>query len=122
MSSIYGPRVVVVSTDTTELYLTVQNAAERCTSLPCNPTAADTSPAGDYVLRIERAGLGLDAAEFFSQSVVGDRIKFAFGTLLSQLNIGRYFAMLQHNGNTIDRFEIELSRVGPMIVHFQTKV
>lgn len=120
--NIYGPNVVVVSTDSQSLVLTLQNAAARCATLPCNPAAADTPPSGDYVLYISRIGLGLDAAEFFSQSVVGDRITFAFGSLLSQLNIGRYRATLQQNGKDLDYFELELARVGPVIAHFKTTV
>jgi hypothetical protein len=120
--SIYGPKVVTVSDETQTLVLTVSNAAVLCSNGPCNPAAADKDFGGDFLLTIRRVGLEVEAAEFFSQSVVNNKVTFMFGAILSQLLRGRYHAVLSTNGVGVDSFELALTDTAPAIVHVKTSV
>ena len=120
--SIYGAPVVTVSDETQMLVLTVANAAVLCSNGPCNPAADDKNFGGDFVLTIRRIGLEVEAAEFFSQSVVNNKVTFMFGAILSQLLRGRYYAVLSTNGRAVDSFELALTDTAPAIVHVKTTV
>lgn len=120
--SIYGAPVVTVSDETQMLVLTVANAAVLCSNGPCNPTTVERDFVGEFTLTIRRIGLEVEAAEFFSQSVVNNKITFMFGLILGQLLRGRYHAVLSTNGQAVDSFELALTDTAPAIVHVKTTV